>query len=183
MKVKEVVYLAAAELGILDEVKKFVENGTAAGKENAEKLLSSFQMVENELAVDYFPLRAEQKVETENGMITYIQLPNNVLRVLYVENESGERIHFRLFVDHLATEKGKVTVGYTYTPKDKSFNDNSDFRLQVTARLMACGIVAAYMLNAGRFEEWKIWDKKYKNAIIAAYQLPKSEYWQARRWE
>ena len=183
MKVKEVLYLAATELGILDEVKNFLENGDTAGKEKAEELLAAFQVIENELAVDYFPLRTEETVVTTNGKLSYSDLKKRVSRVLYVASEAGDRIDFKLFVDHLTTVKGKVVVGYTFIPQEKSFQGESDFCLQISARLMAYGIIAACMLKAGRFDEWKIWDKKYKNAIIAAYQAPKSECWQARRWE
>jgi hypothetical protein len=133
--------------------------------------------------VDYFPLRTEQEVDTKDGRVLYMRLSKDVTKILYVENLKREELAYEVFVDHVLTDAGKVIVGYNYTPDKKSFSDNGDFRLLVTARLIAYGVVAQYMLGEGRFEEWKIWDKKYKNAITAVYQAPKSEYWQARRWE
>lgn len=183
MTVKEVLYLAATELGIYDEVRNFIENGLAVGKKETQKLLSYYQLVENELALDYFPLRTEETMYASNGKIVYSRLSKGVSRILYVKNADGERIRFQIFADHLLTDEGTVTIGYAYAPSSKTYKDSSDFSSQVSARLLSYGIAAEYTLAAGRYEEWAIWDQKYKNAIIAAYRAPKTERLESRRWE
>lgn len=39
-------------------------------------------------------------------------------------------------------------------------------------RLFAYGIAAEYCLACGLFEEAAVWDKKYKDALTAAYRSP-----------
>lgn len=181
MTVKEVIYMAATELGILADVKAYVENGTQAGKEDAELLLHAFHVVENELAVDYFPLVLEE-VKTSAGKVPFISFSQEVVRVLNVKNEEGENVDFTLHANGVVTGKGKMAITYSYAPKAKTFKEDSDFNFLVSARLMAYGILAEFTLSTGRYSEWAIWDKKYKNAIRSAYHVQSGGSMRARRW-
>lgn len=182
MKVKDIILTAANELGIGTEMAAYYSGSATAGEEDAHLLLHCFNLVENELALDYLPLYAEDTLETTSGQLYYSLLKNTPVRILSVENEQGKSIRFDLYTEHLKTEPGTVKVRYTYTPKKKMISDSSDFTLLASERLIAYGIAAEYTLAMGRFEESAIWDKKYKEAINAAYALRPTKKMRSRRW-
>ncbi len=182
MTVKEIIEAAAAELGILSEVRAYVERNDVSGKEKTENLLRCFNIVENELALDYIPLNAEDEFESETGVISYTQFQNSVVRVIGVEDQWGNAVSFKLFPKYLKTQSGRVRVSYSYTPKEKTIDEKSDYTLQVSVRLFAYGIATEYALANGLFEEATIWDKKYKDAVQAAYKLRPCRKIQSRRW-
>ena len=182
MKVKDIILTAAEELGIGAEMRAHYNATTSEGAEEARILLHCFNLVENELALDYLPLYAEDELETKTGMVDYALLENAAVRILRVENEWGESVKFDLYADHLKTQPGLIKIRYTYTPKKKAISDSSDFTLQASERLIAYGIAAEYTLATGRFEDSAIWDKKYKAAINAAYALRPARKIRSRRW-
>ena len=182
MKVLDIILAAATELGIADEVNDYVSGGSENAKADTENLLRAFNLVENELALDYLPLRAEEEVETTTGAIEYSAFSRSVVRILQITDTWGNELEFKLFPDYVKTQCGKVRVCYTYTPTEKTFTDESEFHALVSVRLFAYGIASEFCLASGRFEEAAIWDKKYKQAIAAAYRAKPVKKISSRRW-
>lgn len=184
MTVQEVILTAATELGFKDDIAKFFagEDASEATKKKAELLLDCFNLVENEVALDYLPLYAEDDVYTETGAVLYETLSRSVVRVLRVADEWGNPAQFTLFPDRLQAQPGKLKIAYTYTPEKKEIFDESDFRAQVSTRLLAYGVATEYTLATGLYEESAVWDKKYKDAIAAAYHARPSVRMRSRRW-
>ena len=182
MTVKETILLAAELLGCGERVKEYFEEKGETGKKEAQTLLRCFNLVENEMALDYLPLYAEDETQSDTGAIAYSAFGKAVVRVLCVRDEWGNKIPFRLFPDHLKTAPGKVRVAYTYTPEEKGEEDSSDFVLQASPRLFALGIAAEYCLAAGLYEEAEIWDAKYRDALKAAYAAKPARVLRSRRW-
>ena len=181
--VKEVLLASAKMLG-LDGATKYLDGTTqdAASKLEAEELLRCFNIVENEVALDYLPLHAETEIDSQTGVVYYTQLPSAIVRVLRVRDAWGNSVAFKLFPNYLKTQSGRVTISYTYAPAQKAIADNSDFAVQASVRLFAYGVAAEYTLSAGMFEDSAVWDKKYKDAIEAAYASRPSRVLRSRRW-
>ena len=110
MTVKEVVLLAAEELRIAAEVKAYWDGTNLNGEEKARLLLTCFNMVENELALDYLPLTSEEKLSSSTGQIQFVQLKNAPVRILQVKNAKGEALDFKLYAKYLQTEKRQEIV-------------------------------------------------------------------------
>ena len=181
MTVKEVVMLAAAELDITTDVAGYFDGTEDAGKVKAERLLACFNLVENELALDYFPLsRTEILVST--GTILFSQFKNAPVNIISVKNSDGVDLEYTLSPDRIMTGKGTIRVTYTFTPNTKTIDDVCDFSLEVSARLMSYGISAEYSLATGALEEAALWDKKYKDAIALLYKREKGGRITSRRW-
>lgn len=180
--VKEVLLAAAAEVGVYDSVLAYLENGSVSGKEETEALLRCFNLVENELALDYLPLYAEEELETGTGCVYYRELSRSAVRVVKVEDAWGNEASFRLFPEYLKTQGGKIKIRYAYSPVKKTVNDESDYHMYASVRLFAYGIAAEYSLSLGLFEEAAVWDKKYKDAVTAAYKVNPCRIIQSRRW-
>ena len=183
MKVKDVIVLAAEELGVGEKVKAFLSQGDVSGEATTDALVRCFNLVENEVALDYLPLFAEDVVLTDSGRIAFSAFSENPVRILFVVDSDGNKVKFNLFPDHIRLEKPAVyTVTYTYSPKKKEIDDESDFKTAVSERLFAYGIACEYSLASGMFEEASVWDKKYKEAIRASYRANPAKVMSSRRW-
>lgn len=183
MTVKEVILTAATELGIKEEVQGFFDgNVFGVNKRKTELLLDCFNLVENEIALDYLPLYAEDELYSETGVVEYAAMEHSVVRVLRVMDEWGNSVPFTVFPEYVRAQPGKLKVAYTYAPTKKTLGEESDFRVQVSARLLAYGVAAEYALATGLYEESAVWDKKYKDAITAAYKARPSRKLRSRRW-
>ena len=181
MKVKDIIIAAAKLLGIEQEVLAYC-NGESTECENAEVLLDCFNEVENELALDYFPLVAEEVKTSGNGQFGYSAFENSVVRVLKVADERGELIPFKVYARYMATQPGKVVVTYTYSPKVKGLEEESEQALGVSERLFSYGVAAAFATVKGLYEEGAVWDKKYKDAIACAGRAIRSKRLRGRVW-
>ena len=182
MTVKEVVLAAASEIGCRAEVEAYYNNGSTSGEWKAKRLLECFNIVENELALDYLPLYAEERMTTNSGKFYYRNFTHDVVRIIGVTDGYGNAKKYTLYADHLITDGGMTNVFYTYTPKAKEIGDNSDFYLYVSPRLLSYGVAAEYYLMLGLTSEAAIWDKKYKDAIEALYRSKEGAKIAARRW-
>lgn len=182
MTVKECIAAAAVELGIGDEVRDCLDGTSTVANGDVENLLQCFNLVENELALDYLPLHAEDTLETQTGTVRYAELSQPAVRILGVRDEAGAEIAYRLFPEYLKAQAGKLTVRYTYTPKAKTLSGRSDYTLYASVRLFAYGMAAEYAAASGQYEAAAVWDKKYKAAITAAYRTHKAKKIRARRW-
>ena len=183
ISVKNAVCAAAQTLGIADGVEAYLENQTdEVGKKDVELLVECFNRVENELALDYLPLTTEDVIVTATGEVPYLALAYPAARILCVEDENGNSLKYKLFPDRLETQVGKVKVIYTYTPSEKNVNGVSDYQTAVSERLFVYGIAAEYSLAVGELEAASVWDKKYKEAIEAAYRLRPVKRLRSRRW-
>lgn len=181
MTVREIVDLAAEELGILEDVREYFDDGVSAGKAKAERLLTCYNLVENELALDYFTLE-KSEIVMSNGQVKFSQLENAPVKIISVTDAENNPYEFALYADYLQTVKGAVRITYAYTPNKKTIDDDCDFTKEVSSRLMSYGIAAEYALAVGSFEEAALWDKKYKDAIAVLYKKRKSSRIQSRRW-
>lgn len=179
MKVNEVVSLAAELVGVGDVLELA---GSEEGKKMQEKLMNCFHIVENEVAMDFLPLVAEDEVESSTGVISFSALTKKAVRVLKVLDESGEAVRFEIFPQYVKTMPGKLTVRYAYAPEKKTFTSDAEVHGSASVRLLAYGVAAAYCLQEGLYAEAAVWEKKYKCAVIAAYKATPAKVMRSRRW-
>ncbi len=183
ISVKETVRETAQALGLSEWVDSYLDgNGEATGQKDTELLVECFNRVQNELALDYLPLTAEDELLTATGVIAYADLAHSATRILCVENEYGESVKFKLFPDRLETKPGKVKVFYAYAPQEQDINGVCEYETAVSKRLFVYGMASEYALIAGEKEAASVWDKKYKDAVNAAYRLRPAKKLRSRRW-
>ena len=184
MEVKEVVLTAARLLGIEREVSDYITDNLGGGKEKTEDLLAAFNLVENELALDYLPLYAKESFSVEEGKIAYARFSKNPSRVTSVSKASGEQIPFEIYPTEIRVQAGAETavVEYAFLPEKKGLADASDYQSGVSVGLMANGVAAEYCAMQGLYAEAAFWDKKYKESIAKTHKVKRGKRMQARRW-
>ena len=185
MKARELIVLAAEFVGeeLLEHVNGYFDYGESLGEMPVVELLSSFNGVQEELASKYIPLITEEEIETVTGAVPYTVLSKRVSRIVRVTNEWGMSVRFDLYDEYFKTCVGRLKVKYTYLPNEKDTEDEVEFDLYVTKRLIAYGMAADYCLKKGLYDEAEMWDKKYKTAIRDAYKKAPCKRIPAREWK
>lgn len=183
MTVKEVVALAAANLGdsaLAAEIEAL--SGEPTGE--VSSLVRCYNLVENEVALDYFPLRREETLKIKGGKLAYTAFANPPVDILRVTDKYGSSLAFRAYPDYLALPdtSDMVVVKYAYAPSNKKISDESTFSGRVSARLLAYGVCMEYCLSQEKFEEALMWESRYRAALRAADVTRRPLKVRARRW-
>lgn len=182
MTVKEILLETARKIGKYQEVSNYLNGEDTVGEALTNELLECFHTIENELALDYLPLYAEEELVSKTGAVYFSELDHAAVRIVEVLDGYGNVLKFQLFPQYLKTQPGKLKIRYSYTPERKTVDGESDFNLHASARLFAYGMAAEYAIQNGLFEEAGIWDRKYKEAISAAYKATPNKKIASRRW-
>ena len=183
MRVKDVIALAAANLG-RDDLQSAVYDIAGEPEGDWAALLRCYNLVENEIALDYYPLKTEETFETEDGTVNFARFSYAPVCITSVADERGEAA-FELFPARLRVKEGagkRVTVRYTYSPAQKKWNDDSEYSGKISARLMSFGVASEFCLTGGLYQEAAMWDKKYRDALKAANIVRKKLAVRSRRW-
>lgn len=182
MKVKDIILSAATRLGISDGVSAYYENGDGTCEREAELLLSCYNSVEAELALDYLPLHAEEVLRTTTGALQFSVFSHSPVRILSIKNEKGENVEYSIYPKYVKTGAGTYTITYTYTPEKKTIDEEGEFGISMPEQLLLYGVLAEYCMAEGMFEDASAWDKKYKDAIETVYKIGTCTRLQSRRW-
>lgn len=182
MKVKEIVYAAAKALGLHEDVKAYFETGEETLKREAELLLACFNRTESTLALEYLPLYAEDEILAQTGRLEFSVFTYSPVRILGVEDASGNPVKYKLYPKYLKAQAGICKVTYTYTPDEKGIDGESDFAALATSSLLIYGVLAEYCAAEGRFEESALWEKKYKEAVEGIFRTRVCKRLSSRRW-
>ena len=155
-------------------VRKVIEEsaellGVELTDENIEFWLNAYNNVENELAMDYFPLRAVDKVLITENKVKYGDLQRKAWRIMGVCDENSKEVKYKIYPQYMTIDKkynGKYClVRYAYVPKEKKIDDISDFEEGMFKDILAYEVCSEYCIINGDFEQGKLWDDKYKKAI------------------
>ena len=168
MVMKEIVTLAAFYLDLDD-----VLNGEPSGAETQTKLLKCANLARGEIASDYFPLITCEKAASADGTILPSSLKKRLLDVKRV-TQRGVAVNFKVYPAAIKTIAGEIEIEYSYMPDDAEIGGDTNFTDKISARTIAYGAAAEYCLIAGLFEEAVIWEKRFKDSLLAA-QRKKSE--------
>lgn len=185
MQIKEVLALAAAELG-QEELSQTIAALTQESWNDAriDVLLRCYHTVENEVALDYFPLEYMQSFTPAEGEVAFVQFAYAPVNVLEVRDTAGREVAFRVTPTHLLTEGGAkdIEVRYAYAPPRAGVTGKTAFGEKISARLLSFGVVREYLLTAGRYSESEVWDGRYRAALRAAGISRRRLRVRARRW-
>ncbi len=182
MEVINILYAAARMLGIGAEVQGYFDNDDGNGEKEAETLLQCYNIVEKELALDYFPLKAEDTMLSLTGRVDFSALSQSPVRILSVKNNKGEELEYELFPAYLKAKTGTLTIAYTYTPTEKTAFETCEHQASVTETIFLYGTLSQYALTQGMYEEAVVWDKKYKKAVQDACGFQSCKRLSSRRW-
>lgn len=121
-----------------------------------ESLLECFNIVENELAFEYFPLYATHICQSDT--VYYTEFEYSPVRIV------GCNCAFKLYPQYMQSKEIIKEIKYTYEPSNKSLRDECSYGDEFLLCL-TYGIISEYLLSQGFYEEAAVWDNKYKKEI------------------
>lgn len=156
MKVSEVIELSALLLDI--ELTEDIRNN----------LVRCYNLVEQELATDYFPILEVDKFFHVEDKIYYKDFSRKPYMLKGIQDFHGDSVSFRLAPEYITLIKnyygGTFFVKYYYLPEEKELYSNSTYGAEYIS-ILKYGIAAEYCLMQGNFEQAKIYSDKYKERI------------------
>ena len=183
VKVKEIAALAAANLG-REDLQRQAE--TLAGKPEGElaSLLRCYNLVENEIALDYYPLKREESFLPVSGRIAYTRFSRAPVRIISAKDRDGKPLSFTVYADglELSPPAAQAAVTYAYAPAEKAWEDDSEFSGIISARLLSFGVACEFCLSRGQVSEAALWEKRYRDALRAAGYPRGGLRVRSRRW-
>ena len=183
ISVREVITLAAKALG-RDDLCGAINEARDQPSGEVATLLHCFNMIENEIALDYFPLKLTETFSTVDGGVLYQRFAKSPISIISVCSETGEELSYELRADKLVLSAlaARVVITYSYIPAIKALDGISEFKMKVSARLMAYGVACEFCLSSGKFQEAAMWESKYKDALRAANILRRTLRTRSSRW-
>ena len=170
MTVKEILYKADLLLDAnLPQVFFQGQSSDSAVIEQAndhallQKLVKCVNLVCDEIATEYFPVMQTQTVKVADGQIDFAQLDSKVQGIDSVKDERGKRVNFcysQYGITNVdcASASVRYRVAYQWTDFWGEVHFGSP---QVTARVVAYGVVAQYYMLCGNYDLAKCWSARF----------------------
>lgn len=156
MQVKEIIELSALllDLELTDDIMK--------------DLVRCYNLVEQELATDYFPILEVDKFFNVCDKIYYKDFSRKAYMIKGIQDFHGDKVNYRLFPEYIALQKnyngGTFFVKYYYIPEEKELYSYSTYGAEYL-HILKYGIAAEYCLIQGNFDLAAIYNQKYKERI------------------
>lgn len=156
MRVSEVIELSALLLDIelTDDIRK--------------DLVRCYNLVEQELATEYFPILEVEKFFHVKDKIYYKDFSRKPCMLKGIQDFHGDSVSFRLTPEYINLIKnydgGTFFVKYYYIPEEKELYSHSTYGAEYIS-ILKYGIAAEYCLLQGSFDLAAIYNQKYKERI------------------
>jgi hypothetical protein len=189
MTIKQIIKTTAVYLG-RDDIIAYLDGELFDTPEDVLKeleqevnsLTKCANLVINQLATEYVPLKSIDVVRSDNGQILYTSFPSNPIDILAVYDVYGNKLEYKILPLYLLTKPEAVKVEYTYLPPEYNLEETIAYtENKVPIRIIAYGVTAEYTMISGRFDEAILWDKRYKNSILNIL-MPKNSVIKGRYW-
>ena len=186
MNIKDII-AAAATLLNREDICNYLISGEVDDLTSTVKdldiMLRCFNLVENEIALEYKPLVCIENITTENGIVNFDILTKPIIEIIKVEDESGNKLNYKLFHTYLKTKPENIVVYYTYIPEKKLLTGISDYtEVEIPQRVLAMGIACEFSLISAMYDEAVMWDKRYKDSLDRMTSKKIKQVMPARRW-
>ncbi len=159
MIVSEVIELSALLLDI--ELTEDIRNS----------LVRCYNLVEQELATDYFPILEVDKFFHVEDKLYFKDFSRNPYLIKGIQDFRGDSVKFNISKatgDYIELKKnydgGTFFVKYYYIPEEKELYSHSTYDTEYIS-ILKYGVAAEYCLANGDFDQAKIYSDKYKERI------------------
>lgn len=134
-------------------------------------MLDALNWTAIELAEEHFPLLfSEAKTTDQQCCVPISGFTKMFYRLIRVKDDSGYDTTFRTFPDFIKLSKpnSQFSFVYQYLPNITGLTAQFEMDSRVTQRILIFGACAVYCLANGLYDEAKMWDARYQDAIFVA---------------
>ncbi|MGN1234417.1 MAG: hypothetical protein ACI4U2_00360, partial [Christensenellaceae bacterium] len=146
-----------------------------------DKLIDAYNVVEQDIAVNYQALVKRESVSSTDGNIYYSSLSAPLVNVLRIEKTGAETV-YRIYPDRIETEEGTLDLIYCYLPRTKQIEDESECMPNIPLAVIAYGVAAEYHMMNGLFSEATAYEKRYQDGLLAARAVSPKRRMRRRSW-
>ena len=136
--------------------------------EDLEVWLKCYNLVEQELATDYFPILEIDKFFHIDNKIYYKDFYRSPYLIRGIQDFRGDKVDYTLVTDGILIKKnydgGTFFVKYYYLPEEKGLYSTCTYGADYI-HIVKYGVAAEYCLATGNYDLAKIYIDKYKERI------------------
>ena len=136
--------------------------------EDLEVWLKCYNLVEQELATDYFPILEIDKFFHVDNKIYYKDFSRSTYLIRGIQDFRGDKVDYTLVADGILIKKnydgGTFFVKYYYLPEEKGLQSHCTYGADYI-HIVKYGVAAEYCLATGNYDLAKTYSDKYKERI------------------
>ncbi len=131
-----------------------------------DRLIASALSIYDELTSDYVHLKAEEKVEFEEGICYFDAFTNKVKDILTVKH-NGSNINFEMFPLFIRCIglQGRCEVKYYYTPPEPKLDSLLSLPPRFSVYMLANGVASEYFYRTGLVDEATYYRNRYEYSL------------------
>ena len=185
MTLKEIIINTATMIGRDDIVKCVngnVDYQTELLKDNVQTLVKLANLVINELACSFVPMKTVESAQAVDGKIYYTSLSNNPMQIIGIYDKKGNDVLKKITATFALVTDNNVDVEYSYFPKSYVIEQEIGYQEKdVPMRVLCYGLCAEFSLSLGCYKDAVLWHDRYEDALIDFYK-PSNGKIKRREW-
>ena len=136
---------------------------------NAEQKLAKtcFNLVAKRVAEQRLLCTKTERVVAKDGKVVFSDfsvLPHKIIRA--TDPTSGESVGFKIYQNNIKFGFcGPVDVEFAFVPADVEYGQSISGFDRISDQTMAIGVAAQYLLCTLSFEEAKLWEARFEEAL------------------
>ena len=179
MKINDILENVCSVIGLTD-LKSALEGNslTTAQEKQANKFVEYFNRIQQEISTEFLMVLHKETVSSV-GSVSYSNLSEEVLDVIYIKDEKGKKIPFTVFPDHVSFDGKAVEVMYSYIPEGISLGD--DILYLAPVRIYVFGIAREYYFDEGLTDLATLYEQRFKSSIEMLVEKDKLSHFKTRK--
>lgn len=170
MKVEEILTEVLVRLGDRD---KYDISNLPSNDDEINTIIKCINMIISEIASDYIPCEYKENIKVVNGVIPYDSLSKRLINLKNITKNHSKIGAKMLPSEILVKAEGEVNIEYYYMPDEVKLGDNIELSPRVTLMLLVYGVLGEYCLLQGRYEDARLYDKRYREMLKVACRVTK----------
>ena len=185
MSIKEIIKITATVIGREDVVEYLegkVQTPSQEVVDTVEVMVRLANLVINELACSFIPMKKVEKVVVKDGKVYYKDLSYNPLVILNAYDKNENELSFLVKNTHVELDSYTAEIEYSFVPPNYTLDQEIGYQEKdISARVLAYGLCAEYAITQGCFKDAVMWHKRYEDSVYQAC-APKNSTIKERRW-
>jgi hypothetical protein len=188
MTIKDIVKTTAVLMGN-EEICDYLDGGEYSEADGArlqkevDVLIKCSNLTINEIATEYIPVVTVESVTNFSGYIYFNSLLMDVLKVIAVYDNQGNKLSFKPVQYGIKTSNSACRIEYSYIPPEYNLSSTIDFEEKnVPKRVVAYGVASQVCIIEGKFDEAGLWNSRFKDSVTNI-AMPKRAKLKGRYWQ
>ena len=185
MKVKDILESVCLYLDLTDEFAEVFNSGSVSKEVENEykKLLLAINSVLEDFCYKINLTKTKEEVVFFNKSFDILSLSKKAINIIEVKNQKGKKIRFKIFENRIEcdTTFAQITYNYLLEPvkllEDQILIDN-----KISLKAFVLGVISQYYYINGLFDDAKIFEEKFLNAVKECVGFNKNFNMPKKRW-